>query len=226
MQETKRIVLAEDHAILREGLRMLLSTNASLEVVGEACNGVEAVRLVETLKPDLVVMDLSMPLLDGAGATREIKKISPATKVLVLTVYKTEERILNALESGADGYLLKDATHAELTLAIGDVFAGRGRLGLSIPPKVVDGGADGVKVFKSRSSWETLTQREREILKMIAAGSNDEEIADALSLSIKTVEKHRANLMRKLALHSASSIARFALEKEPTQAADPCENVR
>ncbi|MDR3568102.1 MAG: response regulator transcription factor [Syntrophobacteraceae bacterium] len=217
MQETKRIVLAEDHAILREGLKMLLSTDSSLEVVGEARDGMEAVRLVKSLKPDLVIMDLSMPVLDGVGATIEIKKISPSTKILVLTVHKTEERILNALESGADGYVLKDATHSELTLAIRDVFLGKGYVGSSIPQRVVEGYMEGAKSTKSRTSWETLTQREREIFTMIAKGNKNKEIADCLSISIKTVEKHRANLMRKLDLHSASSITLFAMEKGLTQ---------
>jgi DNA-binding NarL/FixJ family response regulator len=217
MQETKRIVLAEDHAILREGLKMLLSSHSSLEVVGEARDGIEAVRQVESLKPDLVIMDLSMPMLDGVGATKEIKKISPTTKILVLTVHKTEERILNALASGADGYVLKDATHSELIAAIRDVFSGRGYVGSSIPQRVVEGYGEGGKSIKSRTSWETLTQREREIFKMIAEGNKNKEIADFLSISIKTVEKHRANLMRKLDLHSASSITLFAMEKGLTQ---------
>lgn len=217
MPEIKRIVLAEDHAILREGLRMLLSTHSSFEVVGEAPDGLEAVRLVKELKPDLVIMDLAMPVLDGVGATKEIKKICPSTKILILTVHKTEDRILNAIESGADGYVLKDATHDELMLAIRDVFSGTGCAGSAIPQKVIEGYLGGGKGLKSRTSWESLTPREREIFKMIARGNKNKEIADCLSISVKTVEKHRANLMRKLDLHSASSITHFAMEKGLTE---------
>ncbi|MDR3554510.1 MAG: response regulator transcription factor [Syntrophobacteraceae bacterium] len=224
MQEIKRIVLAEDHAILREGLRMLLSAQSSFEVVGEAGDGREAVQLVKSLKPDLVIMDLSMPVLDGVGATREIKKISPSTKILVLTVHKTEERILDALAAGADGYVLKDASHYELMLAIEEVFSGRGSIGASIPQKLIVGYLEGGKRIKSRTSWQTLTPRERQIIKMIAAGSKNKEIADCLSISIKTVEKHRANLMRKLDLHSAASITHFAMEKGLTKNSDSPED--
>ena len=211
MQETKRIVLAEDHAILREGLRMLLSTHSSFDVVGEASDGLEAVRLVKSLKPDLVIMDLSMPVLDGVGAIREIKKTNPSTKILVLTVHKTEDLILNAFESGADGYVLKDATHGELMLAISDVFSGRGCSTSAALRKVVEGCLEGGR--STRTSWETLTPREREIFKMIAKGNKNKDIADFLSISIKTVEKHRSNLMRKLDLHSASSITLFAMQQ-------------
>jgi DNA-binding NarL/FixJ family response regulator len=122
MGERKKIVIAEDHTILREGLRMLLSSNPDFEVVGEAQDGLEAIRSVETYKPDLVLMDLSMPRMNGVGAIQEIKKQSPATKILVLTVHKTEEYILTTLKAGADGYVLKDATHSELMLAIENVF--------------------------------------------------------------------------------------------------------
>lgn len=224
MQETIRVVVAEDHAILREGLRRLLSTDPSLEVIGEARNGLEAVISVKSLKPDLVLMDLSMPVLDGVGAIRKIKKMSPSTKILVLTVHKTEEHILNALAGGADGYVLKDATRSELMLAIREVFSGRGYISPAIPQKVIEGYPEGGKSIKSQTSFETLTAREREILKMIAKGNKNKEIADSLSISIKTVEKHRANLMKKLDLHSASSITLFAMEKGLTQNCDPIED--
>ena len=213
MGERKKIVIAEDHTILREGLRMLLSSNPDFEVVGEAQDGLEAIRSVETCKPDLVLMDLSMPRMNGVGAIQEIKKQSPSTKILVLTVHKTEEYILTTLKAGADGYVLKDATHSELMLAIENVFSGRSYLSPGISEKVIEGYLEGRKTVKSSTSWDTLTQREREILKMIAEGYKNKDIADYLCISAKTVEKHRANLMKKLDLHSASSLTAFAMDK-------------
>lgn len=211
--DRRRIVVAEDHTILREGLRLLLSSNADFEVVGEAGDGLEAIRLVESLKPDLILMDLSMPRMNGMGAIQEIKKQCPATKILVLTVHKTEEYILATLKAGADGYILKDATHSELMLAIDNVFSGKSYLSPGISEKVIEGYLEGRKTIKSSTSWDTLTQREREILKMIAEGYKNKDIADYLCISAKTVEKHRANLMKKLDLHSASSLTAFAMEK-------------
>ena len=213
MPERKRIVIAEDHTILREGLRMLLSSNPDFEVVGEAQDGLEAIRQVESLKPDLILMDLSMPRMNGVGAIQEIKKLNPTTKILVLTVHKTEEHILTALKTGAEGYILKDATHGELMLAMNNIFSGKSYLSPGISEKVIEGYLEGRKSVKSSTSWDTLTQREREILKMIAEGYRNKDIADYLCISAKTVEKHRANLMKKLDLHSASSLTAFAMEK-------------
>ncbi len=213
MGDRRRIVIAEDHTILREGLRMLLSSNPDFDVVGEAQDGLEAVRLVETHRPDLVLMDLSMPRMNGMGAIQEIKKQCPDTKILVLTVHKTEEYILATLKAGADGYILKDATHSELMLAIDNIFSGKSYLSPGISEKVIEGYLEGRKTLKSSTSWDTLTQREREILKMIAEGYKNKDIADYLCISAKTVEKHRANLMKKLDLHSASSLTAFAMDK-------------
>lgn len=213
MGEKKRIVIAEDHTILREGLRMLLSSNPDLIVAGEAEDGLAAVRSAETLKPDLMLMDLSMPRMNGMGAIQEIKRSCPETKILVLTVHKTEEYILAALKAGADGYVLKDATHNELMLAIECVLSGKAYLSPGISEKVIEGYLEGRKTLKPATAWDTLTQREREILKMVAEGYKNKDIADCLCISAKTVEKHRANLMRKLDLHSVSALTAFAVEK-------------
>ncbi len=213
MAAKKRIVIAEDHTILREGLRMLLASNPEFEVIAEAEDGLEAIRAAEIQKPDLILMDLSMPRMNGMGAIQEIKKQVPATKILVLTVHKTEEYILTTLKAGADGYILKDATHSELMLAIENIFSGKSYLSPGISEKVIEGYLEGRRTIKTSSSWDTLTQREREILKMIAEGYKNKDIADYLCISAKTVEKHRANLMKKLDLHSASSLTAFAMEK-------------
>jgi DNA-binding NarL/FixJ family response regulator len=213
MEEKKSIIIAEDHTILREGLKMLLASNPHYDVVGEAEDGLQAIRLCESHKPDLVLMDLSMPRMNGVGAVQEIKKQCPETKILVLTVHKTEEYILASLKAGADGYVLKDATHGELELAIECVFSGKPYLSPGISEMVIEGYLEGRTTIKNTTSWDTLTQREREILKMIAEGYKNKEIGNYLCISAKTVEKHRANLMKKLDLHSTSALTAFAMEK-------------
>jgi DNA-binding NarL/FixJ family response regulator len=213
MEPKSRIVIAEDHTILREGLRSLLSSSQDFEIVGEAEDGHMAIQCVEKCKPDLILMDLSMPRMNGMDAIREIKRQSPQTKILVLTVHKAEEYILATLHAGADGYVLKDTTHTELVMAIRSVLMGKPYLSPGISEKVIEGYLEGRKTLKTRSSWETLTQREREILKLIAEGYKNKEIADYLCISPKTVEKHRANLMEKLDLHNVQALTTFAIEK-------------
>ncbi len=213
MKKTYRIVIAEDHTILREGLRALLSAEAAFDVVGEAEDGRAAVRCCEDLVPDLVLMDLSMPRMHGFEAIKEIKRQNPDVKIIALTVHKTDEYILATLQAGADGYLLKDATHAELVMAIKNVLLGKRYLSPGISERVIEGYLEGRETLKTRSVWDTLTRREREILKLIAEGYKNKEMADYLCISLKTVEKHRANLMKKLDLHSAAELTAFAVEK-------------
>ena len=213
MNVKQRIVIAEAHTILREGLRALLSAEPDLEVIGEARDGQEAIRAVEKFKPNLVLMDLSMPRMNGMDAIKEIKKNSAETKVLVLTVHKNEEYILATLRAGADGYVLKDSTHSELGLAIRNVLDGNYYISPGISEKIIGGYLEGKRPLKATSPWEKLTQRERGILKLIAEGYKNKEIADYLCISVKTVEKHRANLMQKLNLHNISDLTAFAIEK-------------
>ncbi len=213
MSSKYRIVIAEDHTILREGLRSLLSSSPDFEIVGEAKDGQEAIRCVEKLKPDLVLTDLSMPRMNGMDAIREIKRRSPETKVLVLTVHKAEEYILATLKAGAEGYVLKDSTHAELMMAIKNVLSGKRYISPGISDMVLEGYLEGRKTLKTKSSWEILTQRERGILKLIAEGYKSKEIADYLCISPKTVEKHRSNLMEKLNLHNVQALTAYAIEK-------------
>ena len=213
MKEKYRIAIAEDHTILREGLRALLISELDFEVVCEAGDGREALQCIEKHQPDLILMDLSMPKMNGLEAIREIKKRSRATRVMALTVHKSEEYILATLQAGADGYLLKDTTHSELVSAIRHVLTGKRYLSPGVSEKVIEGYLEEKRVVKTKTAWDTLTKREREILKLIAEGYKNKEIADFLCVSLKTVEKHRTNLMKKLDIHNVATLTTFALEK-------------
>ena len=213
MNQKQRILLVEDHTLLRQGLCSLLSSDPNIEVVGEADNGKDAIRLAGSLSPNLILMDLSMPGTNGTESIREIKKRYPAIKILVLTVHMAEEYIREALHAGTDGYVLKHATHDELILAIKSVLNGKTYLSPDIAEKVVSGYLDGGKGINPVSAWDSLTLREREVLKLIAEGQGNKHIANYLCVSVKTVEKHRSNLMRKLNLHNAAVLTSFAIEK-------------
>ena len=213
MDRQKRVFIAEDHAILRDGLRAMLASLPDYEIIGEAEDGREAIRGVQSSKPDLVILDLSMPRMNGMEALKEIKKISPETKVLVLTIHSGDEYVLPVLKAGADGYMLKYDTQAELMSAIKSILAGKQYLSPGVSKHVIEGYLEGGATLKSKSSWETLTRREREILKLIAEGYKNREIADFLCISEKTVVKHRANLMEKLDIHNVSSLTAYAVSK-------------
>ncbi|MBN1930000.1 MAG: response regulator transcription factor [Desulfobacterales bacterium] len=213
MKEKKKIVIAEDHTILREGLRALLSLEDDFEVIGEAEDGINAIRCVDKYRPDLILLDLSMPRMNGIPAIKAIKNRFPETKILTLTVHKSEEYIIEAFESGANGYCLKDTTHRELLTAIKNVLSGKLYLSPEISQKVLEGYIEGKKDITPKSSWSKLTQREKEILKLIGEGYKNREIAEYLFISIKTIEKHRSNLMKKLGLHNASALTSYAIEK-------------
>jgi two-component system response regulator NreC len=216
VKEKYRILIAEDQTILREGLRSLVSLDPGFEVVGEAADGREAIQLTEKLKPHLVLMDLSMPKTDGLNAIKEVKRRFPETKVLVLTVHKDEELIIATLEMGVDGYALKDATYAELMVAVKNVLQGKSYICPGISDKVIQGYLDGRKKLRAPSPWMTLTLREREVLKLIAEGYKIREIASYLCVSPKTIEAHRSNLMKKLNTRSTADLVAFALEKGMT----------
>ena len=213
MKKLFSIVIAEDHTILREGVKALLSSHPDLKVVGEAADGLEAIRCVQNHSPDMILLDLSMPRMTGLDAIKEIKRVTPQIKIVVLTVHNTEEYILSTLQAGADGYVLKDAHSTELLTAIRHVLDGHRYLSPGISGTIIDGLLEGKKESAIRSAWDTLTQREREILKLVAEGHKNKDIADLLCISIKTVEKHRANLMDKLGLHNVASLTALAAEK-------------
>lgn len=213
MNGMQRIFIVEDHTLLRAGLRALLSQDDDVEIVGEADNGRDAIRGIASLVPNLVLLDLSMPGMNGIEAMIDIKQRNPEIRVLVLTIHKTEEYIHASLRAGADGYILKDATYDELHVAIRSVLNGKTYLSPDIAGKVINGYLGSGKESNGASAWDTLTHREREVLKLVAEGHPNRYISDYLCLSIKTVEKHRSNLMKKLDLHNASMLTSYAIEK-------------
>ena len=212
-----RIVLVEDHRILREGLRAIFASEPDLALVGEATDGLEGIQHAKELKPDLLILDLSMPRMDGLAALKEIKRVAPKTRVLIMTAHRNEEYIFRAIDNGADGYLLKDASAAEMLLAVRSVLAGERYLSAAVATQVVaaflnrNGGTE--RSAGPRSVLDTVSDREREVLKLVAEGYRSREIGELLCISEKTVEKHRANLMRKLGVNSASALTAFAIEK-------------
>lgn len=210
--EKQKVVIVEDHAILRDGLKALLTSDKDLEVAGEAGDGREAIKLVEELKPNLIIMDLSMPRMNGMEAIKEIKRISKEIKIVVLTVHKNEEYILATFKAGADGYVLKDSSYNELMMAISNVLKGKHYISPEISERILEGYIEGKEKLKQKTSWEILTSREREILKLIAEGYRNKDIAEELCISVKTVEKHRSNIMEKLNLHNAQALTAFAID--------------
>ncbi len=216
LQVPKTVVISDDHGIMRDGLRALIESEPDLQVIGTAANGREAIRAAEQYKPDLILMDISMPLTDGPEAIAYIKRRSPTMRILVLTFHTDELHIQAALQAGADGYVLKDDSRVELLTAIRAVLAGKSYLSPAICNRVVSGYLGVGAAIRSNLSTPTntnngLSSREREVIKLIAEGYRTRQIAQFLSLSPKTIEKHRSNLMRKLGLRSASAVTAYAI---------------
>lgn len=207
------VLLADDHRLLREGIKSLLEKAPDIEVVGEANDGTEALAKAQALSPDVVLMDISMPGMNGLEATRQIKALKPATKVLILSMHESNQYISQFLRSGASGYVLKDSAGSELAGAIRSVFQGDAFLYPSIARKLLEEYLQKAQAGEESESFDGLTGREREILKMIAEGRSNKEIADALSLSVRTVQAHRANLMGKLHMHDRTELVRYAIRK-------------
>ena len=213
MKSPARILIADDHTILRAGIRALLDIQPDFLVVGEVDNGKDAIYSAGQLKPDLIISDLSMPGTNGTEAIQRIKSRYPEIKILVLTVHKSEEYVHAALKAGASGYLLKDDTSDELISACTNILAGKTHLSPSVCGNVVLGYLSYPNSNeKPTSSSDLLTTREREVLKLIAEGSRNKDVAEYLSISLKTVEKHRSNLMKKLNIHNASGITTYAIK--------------
>jgi DNA-binding NarL/FixJ family response regulator len=210
--DTVTVLLAEDHTIVRKGLRSLLEGEPDLAVIGEAEDGRKAVRLAEQLLPDVVLMDLSMPGLNGLEATRQIKTRVPQVKVLALTRYANEECIFQILRAGASGYVIKKAAPIELVSAIKAVYSGDSFLSPSISRTVIE---EYIRQAEAtvQNSYDRLTPREREVLQLIAEGHSSREIGELLCISTKTVRTHRNNLMDKLDIHSTAGLTRYAIRK-------------
>jgi DNA-binding NarL/FixJ family response regulator len=207
-----QILIVENHALLRAGLRALLSADPDFAVVGEACNGHDAIQAVRTLAPTLVLMDISMPGITGIEAMIDIKRRCPAVRVLVITMHKEDEYIHASLRAGADGYLLKDASNEEFQLAVHTVSSGKIYLSPAVSGNIVQRYLGANDSPSGSRAAPQLSHRERQVLKMIAEGHRNKYIAEYFSLSIKTIEKHRSNLMQKLDLHNSSMLTSYAIE--------------
>jgi DNA-binding NarL/FixJ family response regulator len=213
MPAKKKVLLAEDHQMLREGLRAILGQRENLEIVGEAVDGIEALRGVKRLHPDLLLLDLSMPRMNGLSVLLEARAYHPAIKILVLTIHQSEPYVLEAFEAGAEGYCSKNDSREELLVAIDSVLAGKIYLSPLIARDVLHGYLAKRAAGRPNTAWDTVTQREKEILKLLAEGYTNRQIGEMLFISVKTVEKHRSNIMAKLDLHNVAHLTTLAIEK-------------
>jgi DNA-binding NarL/FixJ family response regulator len=206
------IVLADDHHVVRQGLRALLEAETDFNVIGEAGDGLEAIQLIEQLRPNVLVLDLMMPGLNGLETTRQVSKHSPQTRTVILSMYANEAYVLEALSNGASAYVLKDSSSADLVHAVREVAAGRRYLSPPLSDRAIE-----VYQEKARAAaldkYETLTTREREVLQLAAEGHTSTEIAARLGISPRTAETHRTHLMHKLALHTQADLIRYALRR-------------
>ncbi|TAK29739.1 MAG: response regulator transcription factor [Chloroflexota bacterium] len=206
-----RVLLVDDHDILREGLRSLLGLQDSIHVVGEAADGREAIERVRELQPDVVIMDIAMPVMDGLEATRRIKKDSPDTKVLVLTQHSNKPYVFRILKAGASGYILKKTASARLVSAIKEVYSGNSFLDPAVTEMVIEQCLDSLPEGAEDARYEALSDREKDVLKLIAEGHTNQEVANALCISINTVLTHRTSLMRKLSIHNRTELIKYAI---------------
>lgn len=206
------IVLADDHHVVRQALRLLLAAEPDLQVVGETGDGLEASRLVEQLKPDVLVVDLMMPGLNGLEVTRQVREHCPHTRIVVLSMHANEAYVLEALRNGATGFVLKDASAAEFLAGLRAVAAGRRYLSSPLSDRALDAYAQ-MAAASAMDPYDSLTSREREVLHLTAEGLSTNDIADRLVISPRTAETHRENLMRKLSLHNQADLIRYAVKR-------------
>jgi DNA-binding NarL/FixJ family response regulator len=208
-----KVLIADDHTIVREGIRMILAIHDDIEVIGEAANGIEAIEKTAKLSPDVVLMDIAMPGLGGLEAALEILKTHPQSKVLVLTQYDDLEYIYRFLKAGAVGYVLKKAAGSELVSAVRSVYQGKSFIDPSVAEKVIQGFVGAPNSGPEETLYEKLSDREKQVLKLIAEGQTMQQIADGLVLSIKTIMTHRTNIMEKLNIHNRTELIKYAIRK-------------
>lgn len=208
-----RILVADDHTIVREGVRLLLDAQPDMQVVGEAADGEQALAKVRELQPEIVLLDIAMPNMNGLDATRAIKRELPKVQVLILTMYESDEYFFQALNAGAAGYVLKKVASADLVAAIRTVHAGDVFLYPSVARRLVSDYLTRVKTGEEQTSYDGLTPREREVLKLVAEGHTNQEIADKLVISASTVQTHRTRIMQRLNLHGRAELIQYAVRK-------------
>lgn len=208
-----RVLMVDDHTILRDGIRALLNLYDDIEIVGEASDGKDALTKVMRLRPDVVIMDIAMPGLGGLEATLEIRKISPESRVLVLSQHDNKEYVHSVLRAGAYGYVLKKAAGSELVAAIRAVYRGESFLDPSIARTVIEGYLAGTEACNQNGEFDKLSDREIQVLKLVAEGLSNKDISSLLSVSVKTVMGHRANVMEKLGVHSRTELVKYAIRK-------------
>jgi DNA-binding NarL/FixJ family response regulator len=208
-----RVLVVDDHTIVRDGICALLALAGDIEVVGEAANGSEALKMAKELTPDVVLMDIAMPIMGGLEATRRIRKEFPQTKILVLTQYDDKEYVFPVIESGASGFISKAAASSELASGIRSVHQGDSYLSPSVTKLLVENYQHAASERASQDPYDQLTERERDVLKLLAEGYSTQEIADILVITPKTVEGHKTNLMAKLDIHNRIDLVKYALRK-------------
>ena len=206
------ILLADDHALVRQGLRVLLEAEKKFKVIGEASDGLETLELVEQLKPDVLVLDLMMPNLNGLETTRQLSKQYEHTKIIILSMYDDEGFVLEALQNGASGYVLKDSNSADLVFAVNEVVAGRHYLSPPLSERAIAAYQQFTKTG-AFDKYDTLTTREREVLQLTVEGNTNSEVAQKLGISVRTAETHRSNMMNKLDIHLQADLIRYAIKR-------------
>jgi DNA-binding NarL/FixJ family response regulator len=207
------VFLADDHAVVRDGLRYLLEAQPDIEVIGDAADGRETVRLVTQLKPDVAIVDITMPELNGIDATLQIRDVCPSTKVIILSMHANTRHIARALQAGAQGYLVKESAGIEVVKAVRTVYAGHHYLSQVVSDVVINDYVSQQRTTEHKSPLESLSAREREVLQLVVEGHSSTEIARILNLSPKTVESYRSRLMHKLEINDLPSLVRFAIRQ-------------
>lgn len=212
-----RILLADDHGVVRQGLRAVLARDASFEVIGESGDGREAVRLADALQPDVVIMDISMPQLNGIEAAKQIVKANPRTHIIIFSMHSDETYLMRALQAGVKGYLLKESAEEDLIRAVRMVAQGKPFFSPAVTSALLADYMRDMQQRNLRDSYDLLTEREKEVLQLLAEGKSNKEAATVLDLSTNTVETHRTNLMQKLGLHNTAEIVLYAVRKKIIQ---------